>query len=148
MESFSPIQTKKRPILTATGRPESPLSIAAKFLARNYGEILKDHKFRKGVATHADAVKFAGARYVRVKIPNRAEPLYGVLQFCALPETAFGPASRFHVVQIPEETRAAASDGKVAMVWEEVQWVNVNNNNSVQTWVNWLLWLSDRPLEK
>lgn len=97
-----------------------------------------------GPESYADAEK-DGARRVRVLVKGRSKWLYGVLAFCVVPDTASGPASRSYNIKIPERTLANATDGRIAVAWENIDWTS-RKTGDTKTWRAWVLWLSDQPL--
>lgn len=84
-----------------------------------------------------EAAVNSGARRVRVMVPGRTEPLFGVLALYQVPEKATGPGARSYSIQIPQSYVDEASDGRISVVYELVP---VENNR----FVSWMLWLSDR----
>jgi hypothetical protein len=92
--------------------------------------------------------KFArqhGAKDVRVKVPGRATPLYGVLMLCEAPEGGSGPASRTYLIEVPNQYVSAASDGKVSVVYERLDYKDDSAPNGA-SWYGWVLWLSDADM--
>jgi hypothetical protein len=81
-----------------------------------------------------------GGHKVVVNREGISIPLYGVLIFCQVGNTATGPASRSNLIQIPDQYINAASNGAVSVVYELVE--SANNN---QDGYGWILWLSDKP---
>jgi len=91
---------------------------------------------------HKDLVNYyeralaSGAKKVTVKVPNRSQPLYGILAFVLLPSNASGPGARSYQLSIPDNYINAASGGRISVVYEVV------NND----YISWILWLSDLPI--
>lgn len=97
-----------------------------------------------GPQTSPDAFKFyngvRGGRPVWVHVPSRAEPLHGVLcLFGPISTDARGPATRSYEIIVPPDRVAAASNGAVSVVWENLDYDDGNHRA-------WCLWLSDEPL--
>ena len=90
-----------------------------------------------GVDEYTKAEK-KGAKRVRVKYPNLAEPLFGLLLFCKVPKSATGPGSRSYRIQVPDNYVQATDGGRISVVYEEVE-------ASSKQVVNWVLWLSRTP---
>ncbi len=86
-----------------------------------------------------------GGRRVLITVPGLDKQLYGVLLFCALPDTAYGPAAFSYFVQIPQEYIEQAKSGLISVVWEDVDWRDVDHNRT-NSHLSWILWISDRPL--
>jgi hypothetical protein len=81
-----------------------------------------------------------GAEPVRVMVPGRAEPLYGIIAFHELSEGHTGPATRSYQVEVPSQYVEAATGGRVSVVYE------VGTFNKRDGDIAWVLWLSDRPI--
>jgi hypothetical protein len=93
------------------------------------------------------------ARKVTVAVPGREKPLYGLLLLSMVFADGVGPATRSYQITIPETYIAAASGGRISVVYEKY---NVKSENSTvdSPWgtttlvpKNWVLWLSDMPFD-
>lgn len=112
-------------------------------------------------ARYADAVERfrASGRAVRVTVPGRDEPLYGLLSFHALPDGATGPATRSYAISVPQTYVDQATGGRISVVYELVRVTRTEraqasmmarSTATVRTqnsdWIAWILFLSDRPI--
>ena len=106
------------------------------------------HNLPKGLADRYGESLAAGARKVRVFVPGREAPLFGVLALERIPGNSIGPGAESYLISIPDEYVAAAERGQVSVVFESVD-VLVHNlfrdTNRPYGW-SWALWLSVRPL--
>ena len=85
-----------------------------------------------------------GARRVRVVVPGREAPLFGVLALCRTHPDARGPATRMYLIQVPAARVAATAGGRISVVFEPT--------NHQQSYADgrhafdaWQLWLSEVP---
>ena len=78
-----------------------------------------------------------GGKKVRVTVPSRSKPLYGVLAFIPMPPRASGPGTRSFEISIPEKYINAATGGRISVVYELVS----------DRYINWILWLSDQQFK-
>lgn len=97
----------------------------------------------------------AGARPVRVQVPGRERPLFGLLLFCDALNYSYGPASRIHTIDLPLEDIAELHGGAVLAVYERADWMRpvlINRGYwaewqwNERWWYGWVLWLSDEEL--
>lgn len=87
-----------------------------------------------------------GARKVKVYVPGRSRPLYGVLWLGRAPVAATGPESRSYLIRIAGHYIGAASGGRTSVVYEKIPF-RVSPTSSMQGEVyGWILWMSDVPL--
>jgi hypothetical protein len=85
----------------------------------------------------------AGARAVWVDLPGRPQPLAGILLFCDVPMSATGPASRLHLVRIPDQYVDATAGGRMSVVYEPMVARVGYEEKKVATW---MLYLSENPV--
>ncbi len=85
----------------------------------------------------------AGGQAVWVDIPGRPQPLAGILLFCDVPETATGPATRMHLVRIPDQYVEATAGGRMSVVYEPLMARVGFEQKKVATWI---LYLSEHPV--
>lgn len=97
-----------------------------------------DNSFPGLVNLCKDALSL-GAKRVRVTVPGRAEPLYGVLGLYQIWNSGTGPGSRSYRIEIPQQYIDAATGGGVSAVYETY------NGPSGSYYTSWVLWLSDQP---
>lgn len=79
---------------------------------------------------------------VRVTVPGRKSPLYGILVMNKI--NAHAPASvatKSYLIDVPDTYVTAAAGGQVSVVYETYE---SRSGTLVPTWV---LWLSDKPLQ-
>lgn len=91
--------------------------------------------------------RVCNAKKVRITVPGRNEPLYGVLVMGKSdPRMSHEAASRSYRIQVPQEYVQQALDGRVSLVyeWGEVTW----SGGDKSKWATWALWLSDKPLQQ
>jgi hypothetical protein len=81
-----------------------------------------------------------GPKAVLVDVPSRDLPLYGQLLFLSVPNGAIGPASRCHLIKIPEEYVRLAEEGRASVIFEYVFMPKTNLR-----YYGWVLWLQDTP---
>ena len=80
-----------------------------------------------------------GARRVRVRYPGMDEPLYGVLQLCAMPAHATPePARSEYLIRVSENDVETTHNGTTSVVTERI-WDGSH-------YYSWILWLSRKPL--
>lgn len=79
-----------------------------------------------------------GAKRVRVTVPGRPQPLYGVLALFEISDLGTGPGARSYRIEIPQQYVDGATSGRVSVVYETYQ---------TPAWLfpSWILWLSDQP---
>lgn len=105
------------------------------------------HGVNLTTANHAKAVAEPGcnARKVRVTVPGKKEPLYGLLVMSKVnPCLSHEIASRSYRIAVPQEYVQQAADGRVSVVYE---WGECKRSQGEMIKMGtWALWLSDRPL--
>lgn len=79
-----------------------------------------------------------GAKPVLVHYPGRAEPLHGLLAFCAIPGKAKGDGKGVHSIVIPPSYVDQASSATVVL-HSRVHWRQQPINS-------WILWLSSEEI--
>jgi hypothetical protein len=86
---------------------------------------------------------------VSVRHPRVSAPLYGLLAFCPIPATQ-QPSSQSHGVQIPDYRVEQTDGGRVAVVYDDVQYhwryYDGHGISAVESWPSWILWISQQPL--
>jgi hypothetical protein len=90
-----------------------------------------------------------GGRLVRVAVPDRTQPLYGVFMLCPATETAYGPASRTYRIVVSPEYAAKATAGLMSVVYELMPYRPSDkpaNPTKDPRWYSWILWLSEDPV--
>ena len=94
------------------------------------------------------AARAAGAKDVRVSVPGRSQPLYGVLAFSTVYSAASGPGTRSYLLTIPKDKIDNAYAGNTSVVFEDVAYKQTFSNGAVtnQQFRSWVLWLSATPL--
>ena len=100
---------------------------------------------RGGVNFYGQALS-AGAKRVRVTVPGRAEPLYGVLALFEISDLGTGPGSRSYRIEIPQQYIDEAAGGRTSVVYESYErpgsfYYTVSDYKMP----SWALWLSDQP---
>ena len=81
-----------------------------------------------------------GPKDVLVDVPSRDKPLHGQLLFLPVPSEAIGPASRCHLIRIPEEYVKLAEEGRASVIFEYVFMPKTKLR-----YYGWVLWLQDTP---
>lgn len=104
-----------------------------------------DNCIVRATADNYDLALRHGARQVRVHVPSREEPLYGVLAFCRTHPQASGPATRLYLIQVPEGRVEATAGGRVSVVFEPTNYQQ-RYADGTHTFDAWQLWLSEFPL--
>jgi hypothetical protein len=79
-----------------------------------------------------------GAELVRVKTPESADELYGVLWIGDVPASLSGAKAQSYYIELPDRYVREAQGGRVSVVFERVG----EGENST---LGWALWMSDVP---
>lgn len=85
-----------------------------------------------------------GARRVRVTLPGRAEPLYGILSLCEVHPKKAGPAGEYYRIKIPSETAALTAGERPIVVVKETDY-GLRFKDGFHRFDAWQLWLWQRP---
>lgn len=105
------------------------------------------HGVNLTTANHTKAVAEPGcnAKKVRITVPGKKEPLYGLLVMSKVnPCMSHEIASRSYRIVVPQEYVQQAADGRVSVVYE---WGECKRSQGEMLKMGtWALWLSDRPL--
>lgn len=88
-----------------------------------------------------------GGYRVRVKHPDVAEPLYGILSFCHVHESARGPILRSYNIRVPADRVAQTTAGRVSVVYEPYGYVRPYADGTADV-PAWILWLSRSPFPR
>ncbi len=88
-----------------------------------------------------------GARRVRVTVPGRATPLYGVLSLCEVHPKKAGPAARSFDLKVPAGAVALTATGQTVVVVKESDYGR-RFREGFQRFDIWQLWLSRHPFPR
>lgn len=125
--------------VTIEGLTPSPISEGQVFRPPFYVRPLL-HNPKANYTNMLNTFVALGGRRVRVRVPGRETPLYGLITFHELPAGATGPATRSYAIQIPQSYIDDATGGRVSVVYELVAY------ESRSSALGWVLFLSDRPI--
>ncbi len=121
------------------------------FLSRGPHQVPSD-----GILDSYDEFLSSGAQLVRIRLPYREKPLFGVLHLGRVFETSLeSSAKRTYRISIPKKRVQDALGGQVSVVYQPYEYERdavamdpagnqfyVKENDSS---VSWVLWMSDAP---